>query len=330
MIHGGLINVRIGITMGDACGLGPEILLRSVAGNSLPQPFVVFGDLEVLEFARGKLDLNLAFHPVTSVEQAKPERLNVFDCRQLKWTEVTIGKISAKAGAAAVHYVQVAAEHALEKKVDAIVTLPINKAACRHTFPDFQGHTEFIADMCGVADYVLSLVAPKLIVTHVSTHVSLREAVNLVQYDRVLSVLQSTHKAAGKLFPRAKIAVAGLNPHAGEGGAFGSEEIDEIALAIQEAQRQGIDAHGPIAPDTLFMKALAGDYDAVVCMYHDQGHIPMKLHGFHETVNVTLGLPIIRTSVDHGTGFDIAYKGIASTQNFQCAFNLAAKLASSK
>ena len=320
----------IGITMGDACGLGPEILLRTVAGNSLPHPFLLFGDLEVLEFARDKLNLNLDFHPVTSVDEAKPERLNVFDCRQLWQTDITIGKISAKAGAAAVHYVQVAAEHALEKKVDAIVTLPINKAACRHTFPDFQGHTEFIADMCGVADYVLSLVAPKLIVTHVSTHVSLKEATNLVKRERVLSVLQTTHEAAGKLFACAKIAVAGLNPHAGEGGAFGSEEIDEIAPAIQEAQRQGIDAHGPIAPDTLFMKALAGDYDAVVCMYHDQGHIPMKLHGFHETVNVTLGLPIIRTSVDHGTGFDIAYKGIASTQNFQCAFNLAAKLASSK
>ena len=320
----------IGVTMGDACGLGPEILLRLAAGDSLSHPFVLFGDLEVLEFALGKLSLNLALNPITSLEHIKPEHLNVFDCRQLQRTEVTIGKISAKAGAAAVNYVQVATEHALEEKIDAIVTLPINKAACRHTFPNFQGHTELIADMCGVADYVLSLVAPKLIVTHVSTHVSLKEAVNLVNSERVLSVLKMTHEAAGKLFPRAKIVVAGLNPHAGEGGAFGKEEIEEIVPAIQEAQCQGIDAHGPISPDTLFMKALAGDYDAVVCMYHDQGHIPMKLHGFHDTVNVTLGLPIIRTSVDHGTGFDIAYKGIASTQNFLCAFNLAAKLASSK
>ena len=164
----------IGITMGDACGLGPEILLRSVSSDSLSQPFVVFGDIKVLEFALGKLNLNLDFHPVTSVDQAKPKRLNVFDCRQLQRTEVTIGKISAKAGAAAVNYVQVATEHALEEKIDAIVTLPINKAACRHTFPNFQGHTELIADMCGVNDYVLSLVAPKLIVTHVSTHVSLK------------------------------------------------------------------------------------------------------------------------------------------------------------
>ncbi len=320
----------IGITMGDACGLGPEILLRSVEGNGLSQPFVLFGDLEVLEFALDKLNLNLAPHPVVSVEDAKPDRLNVLDCRELRQSDVTIGRISAKAGAAAVKYVQVATEHALEQKIDAIVTLPINKAACRHTFPDFQGHTELFAEMCGVADYVLSLVAPKLVVTHVSTHVSLKEAVNLVKRERVLSVLQMTHAAAKRLFPRAKIAVAGLNPHAGEDGAFGDEEIEEIVPAIREAQRQGIDAHGPIAPDTLFMKALTGDYDAVVCMYHDQGHIPMKLHGFHETVNVTLGLPIIRTSVDHGTGFDIAYKGIASTQNFMCAFNLAAKLASSK
>ena len=312
--------------MGDACGLGPEILLHSVANNALSRAYVVFGDLEVLEFAGDKLNLNLDFHPVTSVDEVKPERLNVFDCRQLGRTDITIGKVSAKAGRAAVNYVQVAAEHALKKKIGAIVTLPINKAACRLTFPNFQGHTEFIAGMCGVADYVLSLVAPKLIVTHVSTHVSLKDAANLVKRKRVLSVIKMTHESAGKLFPRAKIAVAGLNPHAGEDGAFGNEEIDEIVPAIQEAQCQGIDAHGPISPDTLFMKALAGDYDAVVCMYHDQGHIPMKLHGFHETVNVTLGLPIIRTSVDHGTGFDIAYRGIASTQNFQCAFNLAAKL----
>lgn len=316
----------IGITLGDACGLGPEILLRSAAGNSFPHPYVLFGDLEVLEFAREKLNVHLDFHPVASVKYAKPERLNVLDCRQLGRTDITIGKVSAKAGRAAVNYVQVAAEYALEKKIDAIVTLPINKAACRHTFPNFQGHTEFIAGMCGVADYVLSLVAPKLIVTHVSTHVSLKDAANLVKRERVLSVIKMTHESAGKLFPRAKIAVAGLNPHAGEDGAFGNEEIDEIVPAIQEAQRQGIDAHGPISPDTLFMKAMAGDYDAVVCMYHDQGHVPMKLHGFHDTVNVTLGLPIIRTSVDHGTGFDIAYRGIASTQNFLCAFNLAAKL----
>lgn len=312
--------------MGDACGLGPEILLRTVANNDLSRAYVVFGDLEVLEFARRKLNLNLDFHPIASVDEVKPEQLNVFDCRQLGRTDITIGKVSAKAGRAAVNYVQVAAEHALKNKIDAIVTLPINKAACRHTFPNFQGHTEFIADMCGVADYVLSLVAPKLIVTHVSTHVSLKDAANLVKCERVLSVIKMTHESAGKLFPRARIAVAGLNPHAGEDGAFGNEEIDEIVPTIQEAQRRGIDAHGPISPDTLFMKALAGDYDAVVCMYHDQGHIPMKLHGFHETVNVTLGLPIIRTSVDHGTGFDIAYRGIASTQNFLCAFNLAAKL----
>lgn len=316
----------IGITMGDACGLGPEILLRSTANSALSHANVVFGDLEVLEFARDKLNLNLAFYPITSVDEVKPERLNVFDCRQLGRTDITIGRVLAKAGAAAVKYVQVAAEHALTKKIDAIVTLPINKAACRHTFPNFQGHTEFIAGMCGVADYVLSLVATNLIVTHVSTHVSLKDAVNLVKRERVLSVIKMTHAAARKLFSRTKIAVAGLNPHAGENGAFGNEEIDEIVPAIQEAQHQGIDAHGPISPDTLFMKALAGDYDAVVCMYHDQGHIPMKLHGFYETVNVTLGLPIIRTSVDHGTGFDIAYKGIASTQNFLCAFNLAAKL----
>ena len=318
----------IGITMGDACGLGPEILLRSVANNELSYPFVVFGDLEVLEFAREKLDLDVTFHPISSVDEPKAGKLNVLDCGQLKRADVTIGKISAKAGHAAVRYVQAAVEHALDDKIQSIATLPINKEASRHTFTDFQGHTEFIANMCGVTDYTMMLAAPKLIVTHVSTHVSLKEAINLVERGRVLSVIRLTHEVLGKLRPRAKIAVAGLNPHAGEHGAFGDEDMEEIAPAVLAARSEGIDAHGPISPDTLFMKAVTGDYDAVICMYHDQGHIPMKLHGFHDTVNVTLGLPIIRTSVDHGTGFDIAYKGVASTQNFLNAFNLAAQLTS--
>ena len=317
----------IGITMGDACGLGPEILLRSVANDELPQPCLVFGDVDVLEFAQEKLDLNVTFRSISSVDEVEAGRVNVLDCGQLKRADVTIGKISAKSGNAAVRYVQAAVEHALDHKIQSIVTLPINKEASRHSFPDFQGHTEFIADMCGVADYTMMLAAPKLIVTHVSTHVPIRTAIDLVKRDRVLSVIRLTHEAVEKLRPRAKIAVAGLNPHAGEHGAFGDEDMEEIAPAVLDAQSKGIDAHGPIPPDTLFMKAVTGDYDAVVCMYHDQGHIPMKLHGFHDTVNVTLGLPIIRTSVDHGTGFDIAYKGIASAQNFLNAFNLAVQLA---
>ena len=312
--------------MGDACGLGPEILLRSVANNELSHPCVVFGNLDVLEFAQEKLNLDVTFRSISSVDDVDAGRVNVLDCGQLKRADVTIGQISAKAGHAAVNYLQAAVEHALDHKIQSIVTLPINKEASRHTFADFQGHTEFIANRCGVSDYTMMLVAPKLVVTHVSTHVSLKEAINLVKHDRVLSVIRLTHEALEKLRSRAKIAVAGLNPHAGEHGAFGDEEMKEIVPAVVDARSKGIDVHGPISPDTLFMKAVTGDYDAVVCMYHDQGHIPMKLHGFHDTVNVTLGLPIIRTSVDHGTGFDIAYKGVASTQNFLNAFSLAVQL----
>jgi 4-hydroxythreonine-4-phosphate dehydrogenase len=176
----------------------------------------------------------------------------------------------------------------------------------------------------------MMLVAPKLIATHVSTHVSLQEAIRRVKKDRILNVARLTSNAVKLIRPQARIAIAALNPHAGENRKFGNEDLDEIAPAVAAARAEGIDAYGPVPADTLFMKALAGQYDAVVCMYHDQGHIPLKMIAFHEGVNTTIGLPIIRTSVDHGTAFDIAYKGIASTENLIAAFNLAVTMAGNR
>lgn len=320
----------IGITLGDACGVGPEILLRAWCAGKLPHELVVFGDLAALALAQERLGLAADIHVVDGPGDARPGRLNLIDLGLLRSTEIPIGEVSSVCGAAAIAYIEAATAAALRGSIAGIATLPVNKEACRGTRPDFQGHTELIADLCGVSDYTMMLASPSMIVTHVSTHVSLREAIERVRTPRILTVARLTRDAALKLRGRARIAFAGLNPHAGEHGAFGREDIDEIAPAVRLAREEGIDAQGPIPADTLFMQVIAGRYDAAVCMYHDQGHVPMKLHGFAEAVNVTLGLPIIRTSVDHGTAFDIAYQGKAGIENFLVAVEMAVRLAAGR
>ena len=317
----------IGITLGDAAGVGPEILVRSFAAGMLNFPCVVYGDRSAVDFACVKLACKIPVHNVESPADARPGALNIKDAQLLQPGSIPAGRLDAQCGAAAVAYIEQATRAALEGRISGIVTLPVNKESCRLTRVDFQGHTELIAGLCGVEDYTMMLASPKMIVTHVSTHVSMREAVDLVRKDRILSVIRLTDRYTKLLRGHARIAVAGLNPHAGEHGAFGSEDIEQIAPAVQEALAEGFDIHGPIPPDTLFMKVLDGVYDAVVCMYHDQGHIPMKLHGFSDAVNITIGLPIIRTSVDHGTAFDIAYQGIADLKNFDVALDMCRRLA---
>jgi 4-hydroxythreonine-4-phosphate dehydrogenase len=195
--------------------------------------------------------------------------------------------------------------------------------------PDFTGHTEYIAKLCGAPDFTLMLASDRLIVTHVSTHVSLRQAIECVKKENILKIIRLTHGVLPRLRAASRIAVAGLNPHAGENGSFGVEDQEEILPAVVEARKFGMDVSGPFPPDTIFMQTLKGRYDAVVCMYHDQGHIPMKLLDFEGGINVTLGLPIVRTSVDHGTAFDIAWKGVAFTGSLRDACRLAKKLAES-
>ena len=319
----------IAITMGDSSGVGPEIILQAFAGQELPSDFIVVGDFSILQFCNEKLDYGVTLKKIATVDERETGLLNVLDLSLLTVADLQIGQLSQKSGAAALQYVKYATELALAKKVAAMVTLPINKEATRLTAPNFSGHTEFIAELCGEENYTMMLVSDALIVTHVSTHISLRRALDAVTTAKVLDIIRLTSTAVAKLRPRNKIAVAGLNPHAGENGSFGSEDIEFIKPAIDLARAEGIDANGPFPPDTIFFQTVKGKaFDAVVCMYHDQGHIPMKLLDFEGGINVTLGLPIIRTSVDHGTAFDIAWQGKAFTRSLKEACELAVNLAS--
>jgi 4-hydroxythreonine-4-phosphate dehydrogenase len=317
----------IAITMGDSSGVGPEILLHSFKKGELPPEFVVVGDMAVLEYCAKVLKYDVPLHRLNDLAGFQPGQLNVFDLGIVAAEEVRPGEISKKSGFAALRYVAEATRLALDRKVKATVTLPVNKEASRLSEPDFTGHTEYIAKLCGSKCSTLMLASPKAIVTHVTTHVSLRNAIERIRMSRVLDTIRITHQVVPKLREHARIAVAGLNPHAGENGSFGREDLDEIAPAVREAQLEGIQVRGPFPPDTIFMDLLKGKYDAIVCMYHDQGHIPMKILDFEGATNVTLGLPIVRTSVDHGTAFDIAYKGIAFTSSLRDAVQMALKLA---
>lgn len=309
----------LGITMGDSSGVGPEILLKAVQSGEIDSPFIVYGDAAVLAECARRLSIPL------------PAALPIVDHQLLAAADVTPGRINAKSGAAARAYVVSAARAALAGEIAAMVTLPMNKEATQLSDPLFTGHTELIGEVCGAADVTIMLASPQLIVTHVSTHCSLRQAIDRCRKPRILKIIELTCEAVLRLNPNARIAVAGLNPHAGENGLFGREEIEEIGPAIGAAQSKGLPVEGPFPPDTLFYLAVQRKrFDAVVCMYHDQGHIPSKLLDFEGGVNIALGLPIVRTSVDHGTAFDIAWQGLASTRSLVHACQFARRLASSK
>ena len=321
----------LAITMGDSSGVGPEIILKAFTQHELPEDCVVIGDASILQLCNERLGYNVPLHNITDISERQAGVLSVYDLALLTPDDLRIGHVSQKSGHAALAYVERATQLALAKQVSAMVTLPINKEATRLTAPNFSGHTEYIAELCGTQNYTMMLASEQLIVTHVSTHISLRQALEQVTTEKVLNIIRLTHDAVAKLRPRNKIAVAGLNPHAGENGSFGTEDLTAIKPAIEAARAEGIDAHGPFPPDTIFFQTVKGKaYDAVVCMYHDQGHIPMKLLDFEGGINVTLGLPIVRTSVDHGTAFDIAWQGKAFTRSLKEACGLAIKLASEK
>ena len=318
--------MTIAITMGDSSGVGPEIVLHAFKKGELPDDFVVVGDFSILSLCNRKLGYEAPLRRVAEVAEAGAGRVNVLDLGLLKEEDLRVGQISEQSGLAALRYVERATRLALAGQVAAVVTLPVNKEATRLSEPGFTGHTEYIAGLCGKDRYTLMLASEKAIVTHVSTHVSLREAIENVRRERVYDVIRLTHEVLPRLRPSSRIAVAGLNPHAGENGAFGHEDLAEVKPAVERARAEGVDAAGPFPPDTVFLDLLKGRYDAVVCMYHDQGHIPMKVLDFEGGINVTLGLPIVRTSVDHGTAFDIAYRGVAFTGSLRDACALAVKL----
>ncbi|MDE0693825.1 MAG: 4-hydroxythreonine-4-phosphate dehydrogenase PdxA [Gammaproteobacteria bacterium] len=317
----------IAVTMGDASGVGPEILLRRFADGLLGEGAVAYGDAAILARGAELLRLHIPLHVVASPGEARPGCLNVVDVGALSAADLTPGELNAKAGAAALRYVERATQDALAGEVAAVVTLPMNKEATGQTHPGFIGHTETIASLCGTDDYAMMLATEDVAVTHVSTHVSLAEAITRVTPARIDTVIGLTHEALARFLPRPRIAVCGLNPHAGENGLMGTEDRDVIAPAIARARSSGLEVTGPHPADTVFYQAIRNDtHDAIVCMYHDQGHAPMKLIGFESGVNVTIGLPIVRTSVDHGTAFDIAWQGKAFTDSLGHALNYARKL----
>jgi 4-hydroxythreonine-4-phosphate dehydrogenase len=316
-----------GITIGDTSGVGPEILLKAYKANEIDQPFVVYGDLNALLFYNERLGYNAKLNRIAAPAEHQAGVLNVIDHGLMNVNDVTPGVLNRKAGHAARQYVISATKAALNNEIAAMVTLPMNKEATQLSDPNFTGHTELIGEVCGVDDVTIMLASDQLIVTHVSTHVSLINAIRAVKKDRILTILRLTDAAVRRLKPNPRIAVAGLNPHAGENGLFGNEEIEEIVPAIECAKAEGLHFDGPFPPDTLFYMAVRKNkFDAVVCMYHDQGHVPLKLLDFEGGVNITLGLPIIRTSVDHGTAFDIAGQGVASTGSLLRAMAYAVRL----
>jgi 4-hydroxythreonine-4-phosphate dehydrogenase len=317
----------LGVTAGDSSGIGPEVLLKAFGNLEIKHPIVAYGDRQVLEYYSEALALRVPLRSIASPSDYREGVLNLIDLGILRRPQITTGRLNADSGRAAREYVVAATRAALAGEIAAVVTLPMNKEATQLTDPEFVGHTELIGGICGVKDVTIMLVSPQLIVTHVSTHVSLTTAIERVRKDRICKILRLTWDAVRRLRENPRIAVAGLNPHAGENGLFGDEEIREIRPAIEWAQGQGMRVEGPFPPDTIFFTTVRRrEFDAIVCMYHDQGHIPLKLLDFEGGVNVALGLPIVRTSVDHGTAFDIAGSGEASTRSLIAALDLAVRL----
>lgn len=298
--------MKIAITMGDPAGVGPEVIVKALPQVEALADWIVVGHEPVMRAA------------------GLPAGVPV---RETGGGPVAPGVMSAEAGRAALEAIREATEMCLRGEAAAMATAPVNKEAIARTGEPFTGHTEFIAALCGARESWMLLADERLRVVHVSTHVSLRRACEL-DAGRIRRTIQAAHDAGLLLgVERPRIGVCGLNPHAGEHGLFGDEEERFIAPAIQSAREDGIEAEGPVPADTIFLKAVRGGYDLVVAMYHDQGHIPAKLLGFEASVNVSLGLPIIRTSVDHGTAFDIAGKGIADPGSMAAALRLAARMA---
>ncbi len=321
----------IAVTMGDPAGIGPEIIARTFAdpGFRDENHALVVGDTKIMERAVNLLDLPLRVNPISESEEAafEPDTIDVLAVTDLP-DDLPFGELDERAGDAAFLYVEKAIELASAGRVVAIATAPLNKEAMHLAGHKYPGHTEILARLTGTKDYAMMLVTDELKVIHVSTHVSLKEAVDRAKTERELAVIHLAHESLRKLGVESpRVAVAGLNPHAGENGLFGSEDAEQIAPAVAAAVEEGIDATGPWPPDTVLMRARRGDFDIVVVQYHDQGHIPIKLMGFDTGVNVTVGLPFFRTSVDHGTAFDIAGTGKADPTSLRAALDLARKLA---
>ena len=325
----------LAITLGDPAGIGPEIILKALAHEAVFErcrPLVI-GDRRILDRAAEWVESELPIVDVASPAESlyRPGTVSLLDLHNADPAECPVGVESAPAGRAAVEYVLRAADLAMAGEVDAVVTAPLNKAAMHMAGFHYPGHTELLAERTGAGKITMLLTGPNLRVVHVSMHVGLEEAIGRVTPQRVEETILLAAQACQALgIDRPRIAVAGLNPHASEGGLFGNQEATAIVPGVQAARARGLDVSDPQPPDTVFLRATKGHYDIVVAMYHDQGHIPMKLLAFDSGVNVSIGLPIIRTSVDHGTAFDIAGKGIAREESLIAAIDVAVEMAQAR
>lgn len=320
---------RFGITIGDPCGIGPEITLKALhASSQYQQHALLFGSRSILDHYNKALGYGFAFNAITTIAEWKEGVVNIFDpMPHVKAEDIEIGKVTVLGGELAFQSVISSIEFALRGDISSVVTAPLNKEALHLAGHKFAGHTEIFGAYTHGPSYAMLLWSEKLKAIHVSTHVSLRQACDACTKERVLTVIRLADETLRKAgYEKPRIAVAGLNPHAGENGLFGTEELEHIIPAVETARAQGLAVDGPIPPDTVFLKAIKGSYDVVVAMYHDQGHIPLKMLAFDSGVNITVGLDVIRTSVDHGTAFDIAGKLIASEKSLLEAISIGMKL----
>ncbi len=325
----------IAVTMGDPCGIGPEIIVQALADpqlRALCRPVVV-GDRGAMERACAVTGSRLTVSPLVGDDWSVPHdarTIPVLQTALLSVRDMVFGQPTRATGEAVYRYITAAAGLCLSGRVSAMATAPISKEVLNRAGHPFPGHTELLAELTGSRDVVMMLAGDRLRVTLVTIHEALAAVPSLLSVEKVLKTIRITHRDVARYFrPGPKIAVLALNPHCGEKGLFGSEESAIIAPAVEMARQEGINAHGPLSADTLFHFAARGDYDAVVCMYHDQGLIPLKLLHFDDGVNITLGLPIIRTSVDHGTAYDIAGRGVASAASMSAAIRIAARMSQS-
>ncbi len=328
----------IAITIGDPCGIGPEVVAKSLAMpevREICRPLVV-GNVQVMRDAfdaLGSHDHTFEVREVQDPGDVAPssEVVSVLDPHNLNTEDIVVGEASAAAGRASMEWVELAAQLCLNGSAQGMATAPLNKAAAALAGYEEIGHSELLQSLTQTPQVATMLMSGTLRVVHLTTHRSLRAACDAVTRDNVLAKVQLTHDSFIEWgFPQPRIGVAALNPHASDGGLVGDEEATAIEPAVADARALGIEATGPVPADTVFTQAIDGMFDVVLCMYHDQGHIPVKVYGFEESVSVNLGLPLVRTSVDHGTAFDIAGKGIAQATSMTEAVKLAAALASGR
>jgi 4-phospho-D-threonate 3-dehydrogenase / 4-phospho-D-erythronate 3-dehydrogenase len=325
----------IAITIGDPAGIGPEVVVKALSDKviyNFCRPLVI-GESATIRAAITLTQKPLILHPVEKAPDTIGQfgAVDILDMHNLDWNKVNIGHISADCGRASMEFLDKAMQLALNREVTAMVNAPINKEATLLAGFTGLGHLEYIAAATNTKSYATMFASGNLRCVHLTTHYALRQACDYVKKDYILARLQLTDTSFHQWgFGKPVIGVAALNPHAGEGGMFGREEIDEIIPAVNVAVSLGIDARGPFPADSIFNRAINGEFDVVLVMYHDQGHIPVKVHGFAKSVSVALGLPFLRTSVDHGTAFDIAGKGIANAESIAEAIKTAVRLSQGK